>query len=185
MNWTYTNIYFFKNISVFHFNWGYATSTGRPSKKTEQIKVKIEYLKSTKVVYFRRVGIYGTENKLLMRAFKKWVKTENLFQKSTILGIALDNPQSTPAKDCRYDVCLITDKKRFKDNVEQRTLGGGTYAVFKVAHIEKVIIDFYMNIAQTIAKNQLNVLSKPIIERYKQNLVDKGYCEILIPIEQK
>lgn len=80
---------------------------------------------------------------------------------------------------------LLPIKKRFKDNVEQRTLAGGTYAVFKVAHIEKVIIDFYMNIAQTIAKNQLNVLSKPIIERYKQNLVDKGYCEILIPIEQK
>ncbi|MDN2454452.1 GyrI-like domain-containing protein [Lactobacillus sp. UCMA15818] len=147
--------------------------------------MKIEYLKSTKVVYFRRVGIYGTENKLLMQSFKKWVKAEELFQESTILGIALDNPQNTPAKDCRYDVCLITDKKRFKDNVEQRTLAGGTYAVFKVAHIEKVIIDFYMNIAQTIAKNQLNVLSKPIIERYKQNPVDKGYCEILIPIEQK
>lgn len=74
--------------------------------------MKIEYLKSTKVVYFRRVGIYGTENKLLMQSFKKWVKAEELFQESTILGIALDNPQNTPAKDCRYDVCLITDKKK-------------------------------------------------------------------------
>ncbi len=120
---------------------------------------------------------------VLMQSFKQWIKTEGLFQGSTILGIALDNPQIIHAKNCHYDVCLITDKTSFKNSVQQRTLTTGNYAVFKLAHTEKVINEFYTNITKTINKNQLKVLNRPIIERYQQKLVDNGYCEILIPVK--
>ncbi|MDI4585230.1 DNA gyrase inhibitor [Oenococcus sp. UCMA 14587] len=145
--------------------------------------MKIEHLSATKIVYFRRVGIYGVENMVLMQSFKQWIKTEGLFQGSTILGIALDNLQIIHAKNCHYDVCLITDKTSFKNSVQQRTLTTGNYAVFKLAHTEKVINEFYTNITKTINKNQLKVLNRPIIERYQQKLVDNGYCEILIPVK--
>ncbi len=118
-----------------------------------------------------------------MNSFKQWVKSEGLFQGSTILGIALDNPQVTPAKNYRYDVCLITDKTSFKNSIEQRTLTVRNYAIFKLAHTEKAINEFYTNITKTISKNQIKLLNRSIIQRYQQELVDNGYCEMLIPIE--
>ncbi|WP_125591290.1 AraC family transcriptional regulator [Companilactobacillus jidongensis] len=145
--------------------------------------MNIEHLPSTKIVYFRRIGEYGIENKYLMQSFKKWVKKEGLFQDSSILGIALDDPQNTPVNDCRYDACLITDKTNFNNNVKQRTLVNGSYAVFKLIHTEKVINEFYDNMVQIINKNQLNVDDRPIVERYQPKLVNQGYCEILIPIK--
>ncbi len=43
-------------------------------------KMNVEYVEETKIVYFRRIGSYGIENRELMQSFKRWVKSENLFQ---------------------------------------------------------------------------------------------------------
>lgn len=145
--------------------------------------MNIVYLQSTKVVYSRRVGAYGIENKSLMDSFKNWLKSENLFQKSIVLGIPLDDPKVIPENKCRYDVCLITNKNSFKANIKQRILKDGSYAVFKINHTEKSINEFYTNVFQIIRKYKLHTLNQPIIERYQQNMVDNGYCEILIPVK--
>ncbi|KRL02079.1 phage-related DNA gyrase inhibitory protein,GyrI [Liquorilactobacillus capillatus DSM 19910] len=119
-----------------------------------------------------------------MRSFKQWVKAEKLFKGSIILGIALDNPRNVPNANCRYDVCLIINKENLKNNcINQRTLTAVKYAVFKIPHTEIAINEFYQKMKQIICEKQLKVLNKPIIERYKQELVSLGYCEILIPIE--
>ncbi|MFJ1526657.1 GyrI-like domain-containing protein [Lactiplantibacillus plantarum] len=146
--------------------------------------MNVEYVKETKIVYFRRIGSYGIENRDIMQSFKRWVKSENLLQGSTILGIALDNPQHVPAEKCRYDVCLITNENHFKNNeINQRTLKSGSYAVFKILHTEIAINEFYQKIGTIISDNQLKVSERPIIERYQKELVDSGFCEIMIPIE--
>ncbi len=146
--------------------------------------MNIEHIKETNVMYFRRIGAYGFENGKLMNSFKQWIKSEELFEGSTILGIALDNPQNVPNVNCRYDVCLITDQTHFKNNrSEQRSLSAGNYAVFKIPHTKIAINEFYQNIKRIIFEKQLKVIDEPIIERYQQKLVSLGYCEILIPIE--
>ncbi|AON63728.1 DNA gyrase inhibitor [Lacticaseibacillus rhamnosus] len=150
----------------------------------EYRKVHIEYMKETNVAYFRRMGPYGSENGKLMHSFKQWVKAEGLFEGSTILGIALDNPQNVPDANCRYDVCLIINKEHLKNNrIKQRPLPSIKYAIFKIPHTEIAINEFYKKLNQIICEKQLKVLNKPIIERYKQKLVSLGFCEILIPIE--
>ncbi|WP_249778521.1 GyrI-like domain-containing protein [Lentilactobacillus dabitei] len=178
------SINYFKLGSVFHFNWGYAISTGRPSTTMECVKVNIEHMTETKVVYFRRIGAYGVENRKLMDSFKQWIKSERLFQESTILGIALDNPQNVSSVNCRYDTCLITDRGHFKnDRIKQRVLTAGNYAVFQIAHIETAINEFYQKMERIICEERFSTINKPIIERYQQKLVKMGYCEILIPVE--
>lgn len=141
-------------------------------------------MKETNVAYFRRMGPYGTENRKLMRSFKQWVKAEGLFEGSTILGIALDNPQNVSDANCRYDACLIINKEHLKNNsIKQKSLSSIKYAVFKIPHTELAINEFYTRLNQIIYEKQLKVLNKPIIERYNQKLVSLGFCEILIPIE--
>jgi DNA gyrase inhibitor GyrI len=143
--------------------------------------VEIEYLQNVGVIYLRRVGVYGPANRNLMRVFKNWVKSKNLFEGSTILGLSLDDPKMVPATKCRYDVCLVTDKKF--QTVNHRTLTGGKYAIFKVSHTESAINQFYVTLESKLRGNQLTMLYRPIIERYQQQMVDEGYCELLVPIQ--
>lgn len=145
--------------------------------------MKIEYLPPVRVAYFRKVGVYGLENQVLMKNFKRWVKAEGLWENAVILGIALDDPTRITAKNCRYDVCLVTNKTNFKTCVKQRVIQGQKVVVFKIKHTEEVIGEFYGQLAQIISKNRLKVLKQPLIERYKVSLVQSGYCEILIPIK--
>lgn len=55
--------------------------------------MQIEKITPKDIVYFRCVGPYGRANKKLMVDFKNWVKSNNLFYNSTILGVALDDPK--------------------------------------------------------------------------------------------
>ncbi|GEL14718.1 AraC family transcriptional regulator [Pediococcus cellicola] len=145
--------------------------------------MNIECLRPTRVAYFRRIGPYGIENNKLMTSFKNWVRSEGLFRGSTILGIALDDPQIIANENCRYDTCLIINKSKFRTAVEQRILPGGKYAVFLISHDEKSINEFYRNMCQIIDDHHVNMVKQPVIERYQQTFVDRGYCEILIPIK--
>ena len=68
----------------------------------------IEEFKDIKIAYMRRTGKYGAENKQLMEKLKEYLKSNDLFKdNTTILGIALDNPLSTPENEQRYDVGIV------------------------------------------------------------------------------
>lgn len=114
--------------------------------------MNIEQVKSLNIVYSRRVGIYGKENQRLMDEFKKWIMSKGLFEDSTILGIALDDPRLTSEEKCRYDVALVVDAGTELKDINQRTLVGGKYAVFKIKHTEVEINRFYKRLGQMVQR---------------------------------
>jgi len=122
--------------------------------------LKIEYISKTPILYVRRVGAYGAKNYLLMETFKQELHNQHLFQTPTILGIAQDNPQTRPSKQCRYDVCLLLDK----------TISA------------KAVADWYRELDKLIQHYQLTPRPAPIIERYQDKLIKVDLCEMLLPI---
>lgn len=145
--------------------------------------MKIEYISKTSILYMRRVGAYGAKNYLLMETFKQELHNQHLFQNPTILGIAQDNPQTRPAKQCRYDVCLLLDKTiSAKAPLTYGEFAGGKFAVFQLAHTAQAVADWYRELDKLIQHYQLTPRPAPIIERYQDKLIKVDLCEMLLPI---
>ncbi len=145
--------------------------------------MNIETIDTTPILYMRRTGAYGTENAALMARFKDELKKQNLFKGATILGIAQDDPTKTTAQDCRYDVCLLLNKDVAVSHPFKRgRFEGGKFAVFKLEHTAESISAWYLNLENNIIQYRLNPRNFPIIERYKNELIEQGFCEMLLPI---
>ena len=81
-----------------------------------------KYIEAFTMIYRRRVGAYGIENKKMMEAFKDWVKEEGM--KGDILAIALDDPFTTLPSQCRYDVGIKVESSELEN---QRVFEAGKY----------------------------------------------------------
>ncbi|MGG4467096.1 GyrI-like domain-containing protein [Paenibacillus alvei] len=150
------------------------------------MKLRIENMPSCLVAYMRQIGQYGRRNEQLMKKFKGWLKANNLLnQKSSILGIAQDNPLLTAPQDCRYDTCLIVPQGFVTDREEVKTghMSGGKYAVFKIAHtaeaVQKAWVEFPLVLDEQGLKHDETRL---VLERYSLELVEEHYCELCVPI---
>jgi DNA gyrase inhibitor GyrI len=143
----------------------------------------IEEFKDIKIAYMRRTGRYGVENKQLMETFKNYIKINDLFKNdTTILGIALDNPLSTPENEQRYDVGIIITGRKKHCDLPIRSIDSGRYAIFEVAHTEHDVSDFWENIE--ILTSDLSVdYTKPIIERYAFSKILLHLCEFCVPLK--
>jgi DNA gyrase inhibitor GyrI len=144
----------------------------------------IEQLPVQPVLYMRRTGAYGVENYKLMETMKEWAKQKNLFEDCIIYGIAQDNPAATPPEQCRYDVCLLTTADVSADSSVQRgEIPNGKYAVFTIPHTAEAVQEFWGSFIQKLKDGGLQLSpAKPILERYKQKLVEAGKCEFCVPI---
>ncbi|QXE01076.1 GyrI-like domain-containing protein [Terribacillus sp. DMT04] len=147
--------------------------------------MQIEVLPSYKVAYIRRVGAYGDANYQTMEELKQWAAAKDLFTgTSIILGISHDDPTSTPPEKCRYDAAIV-----FADNLENDTIveagrtAGGKYACFIVAHTAPAIQQAWSTIAEELLKHKLEADNRPLVERYREELVNRHYCELCIPIK--
>lgn len=149
------------------------------------MNMTIEQLPSARIAYFRGIGEYGGEkNQELMKAFKEWAKSQNIFEQSIILGIPQDNPQIVLKEECRYDVCAIVSED-FNVTAPAQTgkFSGGKYAVFLLDHTKEAVSEFWKNIFNVIEKNHLSIREQPIIERYTAQMINQHLCEILVPIQ--
>jgi DNA gyrase inhibitor GyrI len=147
---------------------------------------KIEEMSNSRIAYMRRVGPYGADNYVLMKKFKEWAKSNDLFTKSAvILGISQDNPETTPPKSCRYDVCIVVaDDYVISDtDVNEAKLPGGRYAVFTIDHTAEAVQKAWGEIfTQLSVQGQRPDFSRPILERYIPAMIDKHLCEICVPV---
>ncbi len=145
----------------------------------------IEQIPVQPIVYMRRIGTYGMENFHLMASLKEWANQKGLLKDSVIFGIAHDN-ENTPPEKCRYDVCLVAAADCPVDEAVQRgQIDGGKYAVFTIPHTSEAVQKFWASITQILQKKELLPdLTKPILERYKFELVEEGKCEFCIPLSE-
>lgn len=148
--------------------------------------MKIEQLDSQQMLYMRRVGAYGIENKRLMKSFKEKLSTLNLMNdESTILAIAHDNPMLTDASKCRYDVGIINYSHKQHDLLETRFYGG-LYVSFVIDHTEASVKNAWQTFEKDIEMSQyLFDSNRPPVERYAKKYLERDLCELLIPIINK
>ena len=120
-----------------------------------------------------------------MERLKSWAREQGLLEAGVILGAAWDDPACTPPEQCRYDVCL-TLEGRLPEPAADMTLGripGGTYACFQGAHTPSGVQALWGTGFAALAKEGLSPDSgRPVLERYRPELLDRGLCELCIPI---
>lgn len=115
-----------------------------------------------------------------------WARTNGLLdEQSIILGIAHDNPELVDSKVCRYDTCLVISNDNCMDdvNINEGSILGGKYAVFQISHTAEAVQKAWLAIFPELYKHNYQTdETRPILERYKSNLVKDHYCEICVPI---
>jgi DNA gyrase inhibitor GyrI len=150
------------------------------------MNMKIEKIPSSPIAYIRKTGAYGEGNIQTMEQLKLWVKANDLMNGSAvILGIAHDDPQTTPPENCRYDACIIISEEHFpvSGNIRLGKIAGGKYAVFAVAHTAEAVEQAWAEIFPALAENGcLPDASRPILERYSAEKIEAHQCEICVPI---
>jgi len=147
---------------------------------------QIEHIPAYRIAYIRQTGPYGEDNNKIMEKLKTWAKANNLLdENSIILGIAQDNPQNTKPENCRYDTCLVisNDYSVNDDNVRQGNLLGGKYLVFTIEHTAEAVQKAWAKIFSELNNCDYKLdNTRPILERYKLELVSRHFCEICVPI---
>lgn len=145
-----------------------------------------ENIPPSAVIYMRRTGEYGVGNYALMDTFKKWVKTNDLYDEDTIIyAIPMDNPEKVEPCQCRYDVCINQPQnQKFASNqVRCRELESGKYLVFLIPHtIDGVQTAWQMCFSELEKLGYLLDENRLIMERYKKKTVDEHYCELCMPV---
>lgn len=150
------------------------------------MKFKIENVPASKVAYIRKVGPYGEDNFKTMMKLKKWAKENKLMRDSIIFARIHDNPMMTPPENCRYDACIVIEEdfKIERSSLKTDFIHGGKYAVLEIKHTEADVQKAWDYAFNAIAGKRINYdQSKPILERYKYELVKKNKCEICVPIK--
>ncbi|MGG6310119.1 GyrI-like domain-containing protein [Paenibacillus macerans] len=61
-------------------------------------------------------------------------------------------------------------------------LSGGKYAVCKVKHTSEDLQQAWAEIFQVIQSSGYQMAHAPVLERYTGDMLNRGYCEICIPV---
>jgi DNA gyrase inhibitor GyrI len=148
--------------------------------------IKIEWIPSCRIAYFRQIGPYGAGNVQTMEKLKEWARKNHLLdEKAVILGIAQDNPETTKAEECRYDTCLVIPQDFCIENeyINQGELLEGKYAIFTVSHTAEAIQKAWGEIFVELQNQGFQWdIKKPVIERYAAKMVKEHKCEICVPV---
>lgn len=146
----------------------------------------IENIPAYKIAYVRKTGPYGQANALAVEQLKAWAGKNGLLDdESIVMGIARDNPATTKPEDCRYDACIVIkgDALVNEDTVCRGDTAGGKYLVFLVEHTEEAVRKAWIGIFPELSKRQYQFdETRPILERYRADLVKTHLCEICVPV---
>ncbi len=147
---------------------------------------RIEEIPEIRVACMQRTGPYGAGNHALMEKLKAWAAASGLLARpAAIFGVSLDNPETTPPENCRYDACIaVADNYAIRDAaVEEKKLPGGRYAVFAVAHTAQALQQAWGEIfTQLSAAGKEPDATRPVYERYVPAMLEKRLCEICVPV---
>lgn len=149
------------------------------------MKFEIETLPSVRIAYVRQTGPYGSGNNQVMQRLKEWAEEENLLTESAVLfGISQDNPETVPPEQCRYDACIVIPQDYQMNNIiSESELPCGDYAIFKLKHTAEDIQKAWTQIFPALQSGGYLMDNKPVIERYKGQMILDDYCEICVPVK--
>jgi len=149
------------------------------------MNITVLTLPETAVVRLRRTGPYGESNRSMMERLKSWAREQGLLETGVILGAAWDDPAHTPPEQCRYDVCLAPERC-LPEPPADMALGripGGPYACFQGAHTPTGVPALWGTGFAALAEEGLSPdPGRPVLERYRPELLEQGLFELCIPI---
>ena len=90
-----------------------------------------------------------------------------------------------PPEQCRYDVCLATKGclPEPEADIAPGRIPGGRYACFLGAHTPSGVQALWETSFADLAEQGLSPApGRPVLERYRPELLDRGLCELCIPI---
>ncbi|MFH0071119.1 GyrI-like domain-containing protein, partial [Peribacillus sp. NPDC056705] len=127
---------------------------------------------------------YGPANMQVMEKLKTWAKANGLLTESAVLfAIPQDNPETTRPESCRFDACIVIPHDDPLDEViAESEFAGGKYAICKVKHTTEDIQKAWAEIIPALYIKGYQIDNKPMLERYTGELLNKGYCEICVPV---
>lgn len=160
------------------------------------IEPKIVEFEDTKVFYVRRMGEYmvssGKAWEVLMGfAYAQKIKhKKNLMGKEAMMfGIGHDCPDTTPAKDLRYDACITHDDTSVKPEGEigVKLIEGGKCLCYLHKGSYEGVKEVYANMMDYIISNDMTMDDKPAFEKYynrdpRRTKPENLRTEIYIPI---
>lgn len=148
------------------------------------MKIYIENISASSIVYMRRIGAYGQDNFKLMHSMKEWLKLKNLWNDDGIIyAIAQDDPNTTPSEKCRYDVCFVIEESFNEDSIFHGHLSSGMYLICQIPHTSDSVQSLWTSLEDMLSENERQFdESRVVLERYPISLVESGYCEFCIPI---
>jgi AraC family transcriptional regulator len=104
-------------------------------EKRAAFPVEIRRFPAWDVAYIRVSNAY--ESGVVLEAFElmiKWLKQENIYDKGTLFGMAIDDPEVTPKCLYRYEVCFATDAKfSCPVGISKMKIPSRTYGVARVS----------------------------------------------------
>ena len=149
------------------------------------MKMRMESMLEMTVVCIRRIGSYGEKNRDMMEHLKDWARAKGLLESGIILGAAWDDPACTPPEQCRYDVCLTlaSGSVELEDDMMLERIPGGRYACFQGRHTPAGIQILWQTSFSALAEYGIvQAPGRPVLERYRTELLKHGLCELCIPI---
>ena len=150
------------------------------------MNLSIEDIPYCRIAYIRQVGPYGQNNVQIMEQLKGWARSKCLMDDhAIILGIAHDNPELVEPQNCRYDTCIVIsdDYCIHDDYITKGFISGGKYAVFLICHTAEAVQSAWQVIFHELFTcNYQMDETRPILERYKMEVLKKNYCEICVPV---
>lgn len=113
-------------------------------EKRAAFPVEIRKFPAWDVAYIRVANAF--EGDRVLKAFARlidWLKSEDLFDKGTLFGMTLDDPEVTPRRLYRYEVCFAPDGSvgPFKcgEGISRLKLPSRTYGVTRVSGDIKLV----------------------------------------------
>lgn len=105
------------------------------AEKTAAFPVQIREFPAWEVAYIRVSNSF--EEGRVLKAFAKmieWLKSQDIYDKGTLFGMAVDDPETTPKHLYRYEVCFASDVPfNCPDGISRMTIPPRTYGVARVS----------------------------------------------------
>jgi DNA gyrase inhibitor GyrI len=154
----------------------------------EKKNMCLEQLAPVRIAYVRQTGPYGPSNIQAMESLKQWAAQKELLKEDAVLyGIPQDDPVSTLPEHCRYDACIVIRddfnlEKEPHLNISSGSFPGGDYLIITIPHTAEGIQRAWNEIIPQLQLQDDRMDTKPIIERYRPQLLAQHLCELCIPV---
>lgn len=153
------------------------------------MEITIKQLPPVRIAYMRLTGPYGPAIGVFWReVFGVWMEQNGLLQQVRY-GVGLDDPQITPAAQCRYDACVeVPESFDAPPQVLVRTLPGGQFAVARFTGTGAEMGEAWMRFFGELPANGVQSNGGPYFERYAENssydpVTGVMACELCVPVK--